>query len=800
MIRRLALILLLTLPFGIKAQQMTGSWELFSVFNSVDKALETPDRVYYLSSGNLYAFDYANNESITYNTYSGLNDSGITDMYYNRAGKYLLLTYSNGNIDMIYDNGDIVNMSDIKDAIMTEEKVINHVAFNKDKIFVATNFGVVIFDGVKHYVLESGMYKKNIYVFAQVGDYYIISDDNNLYYLPASRKINMLSNFTQLVQSNGSNTHFYYRDIQVVSDNKILAANTGMSVEMRLYTFDFENGIGDIAPVSSTQLSVNDLNCWKDGYYISDGNTILTVDLNGENAQVTTVPTALRGGKVAFWEKADLIFACDSQGVGRYNIEGGNVTVLNDKYIPENLSVPSIDGMIADNFGNIYLYLMAASLNYGTADAAISAINVITPDGEIKNITPTDFTYYTSYLKNNYSGSFRSIMSVYPHPTIEGTYFCGNFFEGIMMFENFVNHKLTYNWNNSNMPYAENWCCIGESVDFDKEGNMWVMYGSLDETLPRLTRLSAANVGNNEVTAEDWKGVSCPEFGLSTHDGKILCLKNSSANMIIAIDSKTGDYPVLFYDIDADEYTTITTFTDQDGKQFSSFSKNCMMETSDGKVWMGTDDGIYEMTNPANVANGGRVNRIKVPRNDGTNLADYLLASQYVTSMTEDSSGRKWITTRDSGIYLVSADGSEIIQNFTTDNSPLTSNNVHCVKCSPNSNAVYFGGEGVLYKYNSTSSPAQSDYSNVLAYPNPVRPDYTGWITITGLMENSLVKIADSAGNVVYQTTSEGGMAVWNGCNLSGERVRTGVYYVFASQSGEGVSGNSAVTKIMIVR
>ena len=101
--------------------------------------------------------------------------------------------------------------------------------------------------------------------------------------------------------------------------------------------------------------------------------------------------------------------------------------------------------------------------------------------------------------------------------------------------------------------------------------------------------------------------------------------------------------------------------------------------------------------------------------------------------------------------------------------------------------------------YSSTSAPAADDYSQVYAYPNPVRPDYTGWITITGLMDNSLVKIADAAGNVFHQGTSEGGMMVWDGCDSHGKRVKTGVYYVFASTGGDGVESNGAVTKILVV-
>ena len=103
-----------------------------------------------------------------------------------------------------------------------------------------------------------------------------------------------------------------------------------------------------------------------------------------------------------------------------------------------------------------------------------------------------------------------------------------------------------------------------------------------------------------------------------------------------------------------------------------------------------------------------------------------------------------------------------------------------------------------LVSYSSTSSPAAASYDDVYAYPNPVRPDYTGPVTVTGLMENSLVKIADAAGNVFAQGRSNGGMFVWDGCNSAGERVRSGVYFVFASQNADG-SASGAVTKILII-
>ena len=187
-----------------------------------------------------------------------------------------------------------------------------------------------------------------------------------------------------------------------------------------------------------------------------------------------------------------------------------------------------------------------------------------------------------------------------------------------------------------------------------------------------------------------------------------------------------------------------------------------------------------------------------VPRNDGTIYGDYLLGTELIFGIAVDPSNRKWIATRTSGVYLVSADGTKIISNYTTDNSPLPSNIVEGVTCDPNSNTVYFGTPYGIASFLSDSAPASDDYSDVYAYPNPVRPEYTGWITVKGLMDNSLVKIADIAGNVFFQGRSEGGMISWDGCDASGRRVRSGVYLVLASQ-GDDNGSSGVATKIMVV-
>ncbi|MBR4721790.1 MAG: Por secretion system protein, partial [Muribaculaceae bacterium] len=258
----------------------------------------------------------------------------------------------------------------------------------------------------------------------------------------------------------------------------------------------------------------------------------------------------------------------------------------------------------------------------------------------------------------------------------------------------------------------------------------------------------------------------------------------------------TNNTPENFGD---DRYIYWSSFTDQDSKSFAPTYLHCITEDKRGKIWVGTSSGVIELASQSSMFDENmRINRIKVPRNDGTNYADYLLDGESALCIAIDSSDRKWIGTASAGVYLVSEDGSQILQHFTTENSYLPSNKIGAILCDPKSNSVFFGTEFGLVEYSGTSSPASPDYSDVVAYPNPVTPDYTGLITIKGLMENSLVKISDSAGNVFYTTRSEGGMATWNGCNAEGQRVKSGVYFVLSSQNANG-SSSGVVTKILIV-
>lgn len=191
--------------------------------------------------------------------------------------------------------------------------------------------------------------------------------------------------------------------------------------------------------------------------------------------------------------------------------------------------------------------------------------------------------------------------------------------------------------------------------------------------------------------------------------------------------------------------------------------------------------------------------QVKVPRNDGTDLADYLLANVNTSDMKVDGGGRKWFATKNQGVYLISADNMTEVHHFTEDNSGLLSNQVIAVEVNNTTGEVFFATENGLCSYMSDAvTPAEEmTADNVYAYPNPVKAEYNGPITVCGLTYNADVKILTVNGRLVAQGKSNGGLFTWDGTDLDGKRVASGVYLVnTATQNGD----SGTVTKIAIIR
>jgi ligand-binding sensor domain-containing protein len=221
-------------------------------------------------------------------------------------------------------------------------------------------------------------------------------------------------------------------------------------------------------------------------------------------------------------------------------------------------------------------------------------------------------------------------------------------------------------------------------------------------------------------------------------------------------------------------------------------------EDLDGNIWVGTDQGPVIYFTPEKVFdNDLKASRIKIPRNDGTNLADYMLKTETITSIAVDGANRKWLGTANSGVYLLSADGTTQIKNFNEQNSPLLSNSIITLAVDNKTGDVWFGTSKGIQSFRGNATTGEEKFKKVYTFPNPVRENFNGNVTITGLIRDTQIRITDISGNLVYETVSDGGQATWDLKTYNGRRVATGVYLVFcASKDGS----QSYVTKMLVIK
>ena len=214
----------------------------------------------------------------------------------------------------------------------------------------------------------------------------------------------------------------------------------------------------------------------------------------------------------------------------------------------------------------------------------------------------------------------------------------------------------------------------------------------------------------------------------------------------------------------------------------------------DNRLWVGTRDGLAVLYAPNRFFEEDTQLR-SVVISDGGNLRE-LLSGQFISDIEVDGNNQKWISTTSSGVFLISPDGGQILQHFTKENSPLPTSSVKTIGINEVSGEVYFGTLNGMVSFQGDAYAESESLSDANVFPNPVRPNFLGNVVIRGLQQKTRVKITDIAGNLVYDTTSQGGSISWNLRSFSGARVRSGVYLIFIT-SKDGL--DSAVKKLMVI-
>ncbi len=366
----------------------------------------------------------------------------------------------------------------------------------------------------------------------------------------------------------------------------------------------------------------------------------------------------------------------------------------------------------------------------------------------------------------------------------------------------FVNGQLVSQYNNTNSPIE---MFDGKSKEYqlvrgaicDNMNNVWC----LNSQAPTVSLLKM------KMSTKEWSTINIPEIMVYEESGmKNKSLPNlehmmmdSNGYIWFVSDHYSNPSIYCFNPVTEKLVNYFTVLTNQDGLTYSTYIPKSVVEDLDGNMWFGTHIGLFMVESANKYVKGTNVVQVKVPRNDGSSLADYLLSGVYISGLVIDGANRKWIATKGNGVYLISEDNMTQIYNFTTENSPLISNNIESMAMNYETGELFFGTDIGLCSYITDASIAAIEMTkdDVYAYPNPVFSSYQGLITVRGLTRNADVKILTTSGHLVYEGHSNGGTFTWDGRDSAGRRVASGIYMV-ATATSEG--GKGVVCKIAFVR
>ncbi|WP_430814229.1 two-component regulator propeller domain-containing protein [Carboxylicivirga sp. RSCT41] len=765
-------------------------WKNHQAMNSATSIASSESRVVVGTSSGIYIYSFQSNEMITLNKALPLNDEKVTSVAYADEFDYFIIGYSTGNIDLLIDDS-IYNVPELSLYPSSGSKQINDILVNGLYAYLSSDLGLIRFDLEKQEIYEVyPIVDQNVLSLNEAVIFndkiYVASDDGVFYADEFHHNLIDSKSWKQLVlpetKSNSYNT------IENIGDNYFLVncqLTNGKDATFKVNDSGyeiFETNITDIANIVSNE-SV---------YVIGDSKLqVFDQDLNLKDTIVTYVTET---GII------ENIYPFD------ITVSDGYSFICDNNY-----------GLIWKNDIDKVIMPDRPEANFNIHMYYDERLIVSTGSFDGKTDIPAHWYFYSeSWNTTKTESKVYDVIKTTVDKDNKSKIYGASWGYGLI---EFGNEEIVYNESNSPLRKFDDYLIWVGGPAMDSENNLWMTNSLVDR--PIHVKLAEKSLDENNKNAEypgwltlDYPGIVTninggegnflPDIFVDSRDYKWI---NVSNNGLFVFDTNN-----TLFDFQDDQYRgPLNNYVDKDSRnkgQLMLWDENrtvitkvvtCIVEDKNGYIWLGTDVGVLLYYRPWAIFSEQYpvASRIKVPRNDGSNLADYLLDGERVTCIAVDGANRKWIGTANSGIYLVSEDGLKTYNTFNVDNSPLPSNSITSIAISPNSGEVFIGTENGIVSYRAKATEGDSSFKKVYAYPNPVRPDYSGEITITGLMQNSIVKITTVSGKLVHETTSLGGNAYWDGTNFSGEKVKTGVYLIYVSSS-DGT--DSDVIKLLIVR
>ncbi|MDD5861468.1 MAG: two-component regulator propeller domain-containing protein [Prevotella sp.] len=662
-------IAFLLLYFFTSLPLYANGWKDYLAYSEVQDVEKAGTLLYVQASDGLYVYNTNDKSITTYDKATGLSDTHVSLIKYNRTAQRLIIVYDDSNIDLLDANGTVTNISDLYNANLTTGKTVYSIYCQGRYAYLCTDFGIMKVDVSDALIADT--YQLGIKVqWCTIADGYIHA------------------------QSKASG---HYRAL--LTDNLL-----DKSVWSRVGAYQAQPAEDKSADIAVTK----------------------TLQPGG--------PKYNHFGKIKF-KYGNL-----------YTVGGGFAAGVEQQY----------PGTVQVLRSNDTWQIFPDTINKITGYAFLDNTDI--------DVDPTD----TSRV------------------LVAGR-------TGVYEF-NRGRYVTTYNFNNTPLESAVTGnpaYTLVEGITFDNAGNLWLLNsGAENQSVVEMTN------------AGQW---------VSHHSSTFISNENNLSlfNMVSPMVDSRGILwfgnqhwytPGLFaLNTSTDAAKAVTIFYNEDGTSYTDVRVHEVAEDKDNNLWVCTTKGPFylessEMNNDTPI-----FNQIKVPRNDGTNLADYLLTGIDISCIAIDGAGRKWFGTNGQGAYLISEDNNTQVQHFTAANSGLLSDVVNSIAINGETGEVFFATTNGLCSWQSdATTPAEEmNKDKTYAYPNPVKPGYTGVITIVGLTYDADVKIVSSNGTLVNEGKSTGGRYEWDGNDQKGKAVASGIYMVeTATETGE----KGTVCKIAIVR
>jgi ligand-binding sensor domain-containing protein len=758
---------LLTSQSGLKI----GQWKSHLAFREGIAVTQSEDKVIYAGARGLIIIDKADLSLSYLAKEDGLSAPTVKIVKYDKSQDMLVVVYNDNNIDLIKGN-DIVNLPFIKNnSTIIGSKDINDLFIDqKGKAYFATSFGLLIFNTDKQEfsltAYTDGLRIQSV----TIRDKFIYLGTNNGLFKVAndgSANIADFSSWEKVVIGGGG-----IQDIISLA-TKFDRIYVGSDASNEVYASGSNNDQFSLVFTSSKNDDIIK--------YLSDDGTSIMVGVQKAN----------NAGEVIFLDQNNEPSVSPScNNLVRYSIEDQSGRIwYADTWDPIRYSLTKTSECRRMSMSGPFTNA-AGELTFDKEVAYVAALG-ITEDYQY-TFSNAGFYLFEDNTWTNYSSDILPALQQYSFINVQGialepetkNVLISSYWNGVMSVN--LTDKSVKHWNKDNSTLQG---VVGDElrtrvpyIVFDKDKNLWVSNFGAPKPLAVKTpddKWYSFSVPSNTSLGDIAFDQQGNKWIAVVGTGNGLLVHSHGANIASASDDKV-------------RYIT------KNNSEITGNRINCVVVDLDGSVWVGTDAGpvIFDCGDPfSDERCGGNTRKVVV---DG--IPAPLLRSEDILCIAVDGGNRKWFGTRN-GIFVQSPDGSEAIAKYSVDNSPLMDNKVINLKFNGTTGEMFIiSSLGIQSLKTESIEAADSHSSNVYAYPNPVRPEYNGPIAIKGLVRDANVKITDINGKLVYETTSVGGQAIWDGSDYNGVKAAAGVYLVFSANTDISKDVDNFVTKILIVK